>query len=175
MQELLDAVRQTGARNVVMIGGPQYAGTLESWADYAPDDPARQLAASIHIYFDTPASPEWSPCYQQSCWATTIARLARTTPVVIGELGERDCASGLIDGTTMTPPQESLLDWADAHDVSYLAWSWTTADCAGEPALITDYDGSPTSYGAGLRQHLLGLVPHDRPCGWRARDADVRP
>ena len=69
----------------------------------------------------------------------------------------------------MTPPQESLLDWADAHDVSYLAWGWTTANCAGEPALITDYDGTPTSYGAGIRQHLLSLAPQERPFGRRGQ------
>ena len=170
-QELVDAVRGTGARNVIMIAGPQYAGTLEKWNEYQPRDPSQQLAASIHIYFDTPASPEWSPCYRQSCWETTIAEVARTTPVVIGELGERDCTSDLIEGTAMTPPQESLLDWADAHGVSYLAWGWTTADCAGEPALITDYDGTPTSYGAGIRRHLLSLVPDERHCGSRGRDS----
>ena len=164
MQELVDAVRHTGARNVLMVGGPQYAGTVEKWTDYQPRDPSQQLAASIHIYFDTPASPEWSPCYLQSCWEATIAELAKTTPVVIGELGERDCSSGLIDGTAMTPPQDSLLDWADAHGVSYLAWGWTTSSCEGEPALITDYDGTPTPYGAGIRQHLLSLAPQERPC-----------
>jgi hypothetical protein len=167
MQELVDAVRATGARNVLMIGGPQYAGTLEKWTDYQPHDPSRQMAASIHIYYNTPASPDWSPCYRQSCWEATIAELARTTPVVIGELGERDCASGLIDGTAMTPPQESLLDWADAHDVSYLAWGWTTSDCAGEPALISDYDGTPTAYGAGIRLHLLSVAAQERRCGRR--------
>ena len=157
MQELLDAVRSTGARNVVMVGGPQYAGQLDQWRDYRPHDPSRQLAASIHIYFNTPDSPEWSPCYLQTCWEQTIAPLASHTPVVIGELGERDCSSGLIDGTMMTPAQDSLLDWADDHGVSYLAWSWMTSDCAGEPALISDYDGTPTAYGAGIRDHLLGL------------------
>ena len=172
MQELVDAVRETGARNVVMVGGPQYSGTVEKWTEYRPRDPRHQLAASIHIYFDTPASPEWSPCYLQSCWEATIAELARTTPVVIGELGERDCTSDLIDGTALTPPQESLLDWADAHDVSYLAWGWTTSSCTDEPALITDYDGTPTGYGEGIRRHLLSLAPHERTCGLRGRGAD---
>jgi hypothetical protein len=155
MQEMLDAVRSTGARNVVMVSGPMYAGTLDQWTTYRPHDPRHQLAASVHIYFNTPDSPDWSPCYQQSCWEQTIAPLARHTPVVIGEVGERDCSSGLIDGTTMTPPQDSLLDWADQHDVSYLAWAWVTSDCAGEPALISNYDGTPTAYGAGIRDHLL--------------------
>ena len=50
---------ETGARNVLMIGGPQYAGTLEKWTDYQPDDPSQQLVASIHIYLDAalPSGP----------------------------------------------------------------------------------------------------------------------
>jgi hypothetical protein len=31
------------------------------------------------------------------------------------------------------------------------------SDCAGEPALISDYDGTPTAYGKGIRDHLLSL------------------
>ena len=51
----------------------------------------------------------------------------------------------------------ALLDWADAHGVSYLAWSWTRSSCEGEPALISDWDGTPTAYGAGIRDHLTQL------------------
>jgi len=147
-QELLSAVRGAGARNVVLVGGPQYAGTLDRWAEFAPVDPARQLAASVHIYYGTPAKPEWAPCGQPACWARDIAPLAATTPVVIGEVGEHDCDSAL-----MLP----LLEWADSRGLSYLAWSWLPGDCAGEPALLRDWDGTPSGEGAGFRAHLLDL------------------
>jgi endoglucanase len=53
-----------------------------------------------------------------------------------------------------------LLSWADGHGVSYLAWSWiASGNCAGEPALISNYDGTPSGYGVGIRDHLLSL-PH---------------
>jgi len=149
-QEMLDAVRATGATNVVLVGGPQYAGTLSQWTAYRPHDPAGQLAASVHVYYNTPADPEWSPCYRSDCWTRTIEPLAATTPVVIGELGEHDCASGLL---------VPLLQWADAHELSYLAWSWITGDCAKEPALVSRYDGTPSGAGAGYRAHLLQQAP----------------
>ena len=149
-QELLDAVRAAGAHNVVLVGGPQYAGVLDRWAEFAPVDPLGQLAASLHVYYGTPAAPEWSPCFRADCWSGSIAPLSATTPVVIGEVGEHDCGSAL-----MMP----LLRWADSAGVSYLAWSWLTGRCAAEPALITGYDGTPSGAGAGLRDHLLGL-PH---------------
>lgn len=145
-QEMLDAVRGAGAKNVVLVGGPQYAGTLTQWTTYRPRDPAGQLAASVHIYYNTPGDPEWSPCYLSDCWTKTIEPLSATTPVVIGEVGEHDCASGLV---------APLLSWADSHGLSYLGWSWITGKCAEEPALISNYDGTPTAYGAGLREHLL--------------------
>jgi hypothetical protein len=152
-QELVNAIRNTGATNVIMVGGPQYAGVVDRWTTYKPADTAQQLAASIHIYFNTPENPDFSPCYLQSCWNATLTPLAATTPIVIGEFGEFDCAGGLINGSSIH--QGNLLDFADAHGISYLAWSWIVASCTSEPSLISDYNGTPTAYGAVVRAHLL--------------------
>jgi hypothetical protein len=156
-QEMLNAVRGAGASNVVLVGGPQYAGDVDQWTAYKPADPLGQLAASIHIYFNTPSDPEWAPCDYLSCWNATMAPLAATTPVIIGEFGEHDCASGLLGGTSLTPRQPALLDWADQHGISYLAGAWFTGNCAAEPALISDYTGTPTGFGAGVRSHYLAF------------------
>ena len=32
--------------------------------------------------------------------------------------------------------------------------TWNTWDCSSGPSLISSYDGTPTAYGAGLRDHL---------------------
>ena len=143
MQELLDAVRSTGAQNPVLVGGAQWAGSVTKWLQYRPNDPLHQLVASIHIYGPPPND---TACSTADCWNATMAPLATQVPVVIGEMGDMDCTSQVID---------PLADWADARGVGYLAWAWVTSDCAGEPALISDYDGTPTRYGAGLRNHLL--------------------
>ena len=140
MQELVDAVRSTGATNPVMVAGPEYAGVLDRWLDHRPHDPLGQLVASIHVY-----GPDESPCWTEECWDDTIAPLADQVPVVIGEMGNTDCTTTLID---------PLMTWADDRDVGYLAWAWVPSDCAAEPALITDFTGAPTPYGAGLRDHL---------------------
>jgi endoglucanase len=148
MQQLLDAVRATGARNVVMVGGPQYAGTLDRWSSYAPSDPLGQLAASIHIYWKNAAEPEYSPCYSRACWEAVLAPLAARVPIVVGELGELDCGDSLY---------RPFLDFADSHEISYLAWAWFVGSCAGEPSLIESYAGAATPYGIGYRQHLAAL------------------
>jgi endoglucanase len=147
-QQLLDTVRATGATNVVMAGGPQYAGDLDQWRRFEPVDPLHQLAASFHVYWNTPANPNYSPCYTPSCWSGVLAPLAAYVPVVAGEFGELDC------GDTLYPP---LLNFADQHGISYLAWAWFVGDCAKGPSLITSYSGTPTNYGIGYKQHLASL------------------
>ena len=79
--------------------------------------------------------------------------MAAKVPVVTGEFGENDCAHGYAD---------SYMTWADAHGLSYLGWTWNPWDCGGGPALISDWNGTPTAYGAGLRDHLAALVAAHR-------------
>lgn len=142
MQSLLDAVRGTGATNVVLAGGLNWAGDLSGWLANKPYDRAGQLAASAHIY-------NFSQCSTSSCWDRTIAPVAAAVPVVTGEVGEDDCAGSFVN---------SYLPWADAHGVSYLGWTWNTWGCGSGPALISAYDGTPTTFGAAVRQHLAGLA-----------------
>jgi hypothetical protein len=138
MQALLDAVRGAGAKNVVMAGGLAYANDLSGWLAHALDDPESQLAASFHDY-------KFNACNLQACWDEQIAPVAAAVPVVTGEIGEDDCAHGFID-TYMT--------WADAHDVSYLGWTFNPWDCSNGPALVTDFTGAPTPFGEGYKAHL---------------------
>lgn len=50
---------------------------------------------------------------------------------------------------------DQLVDWADARGIGYLAWTWDAWPQCNGPTLITDYDGTPTAYGAGIRSHYL--------------------
>ncbi|AEW99855.1 cellulase family glycosylhydrolase [Streptantibioticus cattleyicolor] len=142
MQTLVDAVRGTGADNVVMLGGLAYANDLTSWLDHEPTDPDHNLVASWHSY-------NFNSCADDTCWADQIAPVAARVPLVTGELGENDCGTGYLG---------SLLPWLDTHGVSYLAWTWNTWDCSSGPALISDYDGTATAYGAGYKAHLAALA-----------------
>ncbi len=144
MQEMLNAVRGAGATQPVMISGPEYAGDLDRWTEFKPADPQNQLVASVHIY----GQPLGSPYDDSSRWDTEIAPLAKTTPIVVGELGDSDCTHKFID---------KFMPWADSHGLSYVAWAWVTSDCAGEPALISNYNGTPTNFGIGFRDHVKSL------------------
>jgi hypothetical protein len=133
MQELVDAVRSTDATNVIMLGGIEYAAGLSGWLANEPTDPLDNIAAAWHIY-----NGSW--CAAKGCWNSTAAPVAQQVPLILGELGQDDGGSNFIN---------SLMDWMDARNGSYLAWDW---DVWGQPLdVISDYDGTPTAYGATFK------------------------
>lgn len=142
MQSLVNAVRATGATTPLMLGGLAYSNDLSQWLQYKPTDPANNLIASTHIY-------NFNACSSTSCWNSQTATVAAQVPVIAGEIGENDCAHGFVDG---------LMSWLDSHGIGYLAWTWNPYNCSTTPALITDYTGTPTAYGVGVKNHLLSLV-----------------
>jgi hypothetical protein len=141
MQTLINAVRSTGATNILMLGGLAYSNNLSGWLANEPSDPDHNLVASTHIY-------NFNACSNTSCWNSQIAPVAASVPVLAGELGENDCADNFING---------LMSWLDQHGIGYLAWTWTPYNCSSTPALITSYTGTPTTYGQGYKNHLLSL------------------
>jgi endoglucanase len=143
MQTLLNAVRATGATNVVTLSANGWGGDIPQWLNYRPHDPAGQLAAGWHVYF--PETFYSDPAR----WATSVLPVAAQVPIVTTELGEHDCAGGWMS---------QFLPWADQHGLSYTAWTWDTWPDCGNPVLITRYDGTPTGYGVGYRDHLRALA-----------------
>jgi hypothetical protein len=151
MQQLVDAVRSTGARQPLLLGGIKWAHDLSEWVAQEPRDARHQLLASAHSYGGL------SPC-GQPCRGAILAT-HRSVPVLFGELGETDCMHGYID---------QLMQFADAHGISYLGWTWDAVSpggwsCVNGPSLIEDYRGTPTGFGVGFRHHLRSLGPPPGP------------
>jgi endoglucanase len=142
MQTLVNAVRSTGANNVIMLGGLEYSNDLTQWLQYEPTDPDGNLVASWHSY-------NFNTCNSQSCWTSQLAPVIAKVPVIAGEIGENDCAGTYID---------PLTTWLESENTSFLAWAWN-ADfaCSSGPGLITDYTGTPTAYGAAYEAILQAL------------------
>jgi hypothetical protein len=142
MQQLVNAVRAAGASNVIALGGLAYSNDLTSWLAYEPTDPKANLMAAWHSY-------SFNSCGSASCWDSEVTPVAAQVPLLAGEIGENDCGTGYID---------PLMNWLDSQGASYTAWTWNTWDCSSGPALISDYSGTPTVYGAGYKAHLLALA-----------------
>jgi len=141
MQSLVSAVRSAGATNVIMLGGLAWSNSFAQWITYLPNDTLHNIAGSWHSY-------NFNYCNNNGCWQQYVLPVAQKYPIIIGEMGENDCQSTYISG---------LMSWADQNKISYLGWTWNTWDCSQGPALITDYTGTPTNFGAGLKAHLQSL------------------
>jgi hypothetical protein len=139
MQTLVNAVRGTGAHNLLLVGGVRYSLALTQWVANEPSDPDHNLAASWHIY-------DKSGCPDATCFAAQAGPALGRVPIVAGEVGETNCGN--------VPFVDALYAWLDAHSIGELAWTW--GSWAGCSALITAYDGTPTvPYGTDVRSHLL--------------------
>jgi uncharacterized delta-60 repeat protein len=144
MQELVNTVRATGARNLILLGGPQYANALDKWLAYVPSDAAGNLAASWHVY-------PYNPCNTTSCWDTQAAPLRAQVPILATEIGSQATPAGC----NRDFPDTAMM-WLDGHASGYLGWTWDAwGNC---DSLITDYAGTPSSrYGRAFHDHLLGI------------------
>jgi len=144
MQSLVNAVRATGATNVIMTAGLTWTNDLTQWLAYKPTDPQNNIVASWHSY-------NFNACVNVTCWDSQIGTVATQVPVVAGEIGQNTCAHDYID---------QVMAWADAHGVGYLAWTWNPWGCTQGNVLITDYNGTPTAgFGEGFKAHLLTQNP----------------
>lgn len=154
MQEMLNAVRATGANNVVLAGGLNYAESLSQWLTYRPVDPTGNLAASAHVY-------SFNDCNNTSCYNTDMAKVAASVPLFVGETGpdltittgfDNSCPQSAIGTSGFS---KALFDWMDATGASYTAWSFNKwGDCW---SLISDWNGTPTPvWGSAVKARIAG-------------------
>ncbi len=150
MQELVDVIRATGATQPLMIPGLDYSHDVSRWLEFRPTDPLNQLIVSVHNYHH-PQFAE-SDAYGPAYWDSVLAPIAAQHPLVIGEFGEFGCGTERVT---------ELMNWADDHGVSYLAWGWLPARPYGDPdctdlvpELVLDYEGTPAPTGVAIRTHM---------------------
>jgi endoglucanase len=129
MQQLYGAVRATGAENLVLIGGLDFAYDLSGV-------PAHRIAGhnimwATHPYNQTGKQP--------SNWDSGFGSLAATDPVMATEFGDTGASCG-------TDYVSALIAYADARKISWSAWAWYVSGCTF-PSIITDWSGHPTATG----------------------------
>lgn len=156
MQQMLDAVRATGATNVVLAGTPSWSQDISQWIENAPRDPLHQLGVAWHPYPNSNAAgdpqalvPKLGPKAYE--WAEHI--LAADYPILITETGDHNAP-----GTRGSPYLANLLPWADAHGISYFGWGWNVWGDK-DNVLIKDASGTPTDgYGVEFKRHLASVA-----------------
>jgi len=143
--QLTSLIRAAGAPQVIMAGCVDWANDCSDWsssfAQWGSGD--KNTVVSWHSY-------PGEGCDTTSCWDQVIAPLATSRPVVVGETG--DSSAGPV---TYLP---IFLPWADAHGLSYLAWTWNAWQDADDVAVTSMTAGTPTpGEGAYYEQHLQSL------------------
>jgi hypothetical protein len=151
MNEIIAIIRSTGARNVLAVGGLQWAERLDGWLEYQPTDPMKNLVASFHTYSFN------HDCVDERCYDTVLADVAAQVPLYAGEIGpdttipeDGPCPASALTSTGFS---ERLLDWLDGHGASYTPWAWNAwGDCY---SLIADDAGHATpTWGRQVRARL---------------------
>jgi endoglucanase len=148
MQQLYQAVRGTGANNLVVIGGLNYAFDLSGVPANRID--GFNITYATHPYNTSGRSP--------STWDHAWGSLTTTDPVIVTEFGDPVSVAG--DGGTVCASEYSqeLITYADAHNAGWTAWAWFPGNCTF-PSLITDWNGTPNAPGAVVKSALAGY--HD--------------
>jgi hypothetical protein len=152
MQKLYDTVRSTGAENLVIIGGLNWAYDLSGV-------PANRVQGHNIIYNTHPYSFKCgNRSNQNACtpgnYDSKFGFLAATDPVIATEFGDSDCSA---------PFYDTFTQYAQSKGIHWTAWAYYVGGC-GFPALISDYDGTPLDgSGTSVQNALLNGGTHPRP------------
>ncbi len=152
MQQLVDAIRATGAKNVILSGGNGYSNDLTGWPSHMPQDPLRQLAAVWHAYGDN----QYVKPDEGKTKAMLDAVLAAGVPLIITEVAikirrgrwARRSRSGSRTGLTRA---------------GFPVWAGRGTRGKGQDnVLIKDANGTPSDgFGVTFRQHLQTMAKQE--------------
>jgi hypothetical protein len=150
MQPLLDAVRSTGARNVVIVGGLDWAYDFSGILNgkQLVDPTGNGVVYANHAY---PIKGE-----NVAAWIARMETAAKQLPVIVSEFGsEPQGGAGLTGEEWNRQVLQALRDHR---------WSWTAWDLhpAAGPRLVADWDYTPTPFFGALVKEAL-LVPAAPP------------
>jgi len=140
MQKLLEVCRASGAKNVIVAGGVDWAYDLRGIANgYAlTDTNGNGVIYDTHIY---PAKAWYTHGDTKSQdWDRIIMSAGQTHPVIIGEFG---------NGTNHYETQ--VLQFAKENNLPWVAWCMHPR---ARPNLIRNWQYTPTAYGQVIKDAL---------------------
>jgi endoglucanase len=163
MQQLLDTVRQAGAKNLVVIGGLDWAYDFSCILEgrQLKDSTGNGIVYANHCYNNKNQAVE--------TWIANMEKAAKRFPIIISEFGGAYYKPGT------EPPRRRFSfgrrndgDWLmrvlqaiEDHKWSYTAWDFHPS--AG-PTLISGWDYKPTpGFGVYVKQMLAGTLPRYNP------------
>lgn len=169
LQGLVNAIRENGAKNIIVAGGLDWAYDLRGIQKgydglengYALEEPQGKLKGNgimygAHIY----------PLKQgdQDDWADKVGCIINDYPVLVGETGHfGDRVADWYDargGADSVIWMNEVLNYMDIHNLSYTAWDMHTSS---SPCMISDWDYKPTPYYGVIMKFNMLSQPDTRP------------
>ena len=164
MQKMLDTVRGTGAKNLVIVGGLDWAYDFSGiLAGRQLSDPGGNgVLYANHAYNNKGHSVE--------TWIARMAEAAAKLPVIVAEYGgsggpQRRTGRFGVPGSASSPTGDDwllhVMQALQDHHWPWIAWDFHPA--AG-PTLISGWDYTPTpDFGVFVKQALAGTLPRYTP------------
>jgi endoglucanase len=156
MQTLLDAIRATGARNVVVAGGLNWAYDFDGILDgrQLKDPNGNGVIYADHAYNNKGHGVD--------VWIARMEQATAKFPVIVSEFGGSGGPHRRVRRFGPTPPPDpNGDDWLLDHH-----WSWTAWDFhpSAGPTLVSDWNYTPTAdFGVFVQQMLAGTLPRYAP------------
>jgi endoglucanase len=135
MQQLYNTVRATGANNLVVIGGLNWAFDLSGV-------PANRITGNNIVYATHPY--DFSGKNTVADWDAGFGFLTSSDPVIMTEFGDYNCSTTLYT---------DLLAYAKSQGVSWTGWAWYPGGC-GFPSLINDWSGAANAPGQVVKNAM---------------------
>jgi hypothetical protein len=151
MSALLRAIRSTGAKNVVIAGGINWAYELEGIlaGRQLADPDGNGVVYAMHPY------PHSYPGWDRETiaqWASRAEMFAAKLPVIVTEFGSIERMWPFPKSWNYTDEKwnREMIRVLEAHQWSWAAWDFHTS---ASPCLISDWNYTPTpEFGAWVKQ-----------------------
>ena len=147
MQGLIDAVRATGAKNIVVCGGLGYAFDLSGVLNgYALDDKGGNgIMYATHFY-------NW-----HKGWQDHFLNVAEKYPVIVGEFGADIKKMNFIPADQQEDPYTWAPDALGMVQKYHLNWTAFSFHTRSTPVLLSDWNFTPSPFwGAFVKDALAG-------------------
>lgn len=159
LQTLLNTIRATGANNIVVAGGLDWAYDLSGVPYYhLTDTIGSGVVYSTHVYPWKGSTP-----WLVSDASDAIDPTGTQYPILVGEFGQNEsdykscpnCSVTYYTGYSTGSWTQSVLNWINLHGYHYAAWDMHTGS---SPCLISNWQFTPTIYhGVPVKSDLATL------------------
>jgi hypothetical protein len=156
MQTTVDAIRGTGAKNLILVSGTDWTFNISYYVDH-PITNSGAVAYVTHPYKfkdslanDTDQVP-----------ANAYLKAAKTLPVIATEFGTANISNNNVGPTDCDDTiYSSYISRFERNGMGWTSWAWIVDEWGcGFPQLLADYSGTPNKIGTPVKDQLTKLNP----------------